>query len=203
MTKINDIEAQIARKLREPLQELGILPAGYDCAVRLHRKERAARRSADFEKNRSPDSDSIRITFEPIAERVEKASPKEPQRENTNSVLSDLIRALDRAESRPGYEFIALKWFRDTALISEGFSWSVDESVRHNVLRDAIDQRLILTHKVPNPKSPQFPVTAIRLNRLMPEVKAVLGTRDREIPDFRPVPIRGEGLSATVLRDRR
>ena len=90
--------------------------------------------------------------------------------------LSDLIRALDRAESRPGYEFVALKWFRDTVLPAEGFPWASYHSARQTVLRDAIDKRLILTSKMPNPRSPQFPVTAIRLNRLVPEVMGILGS---------------------------
>ncbi|HEV2418000.1 MAG TPA: hypothetical protein VGX94_09355 [Terriglobia bacterium] len=117
--------------------------------------------------------------------------------------LCDLIRALDRAESRPGYEFVALKWFRDTALPAEGFSWASDASTKQAILRDAIDRRLILTSRMPNPRSPQFPVTAIRLNRLMPGVKATLGGADDGASGFQPVPIRGENLSVTVLRDRR
>lgn len=37
----------------------------------------------------------------------------------------------------------------------------------------------------------------------MPEVKAILGDREESVCDFYPVSIRGEDLSATVLRDRR
>jgi len=70
-------------------------------------------------------------------------------------------------------------------------------------LRDAIDKRLILTSKIANPKSPQFPVTTIRLNRLIPEVMAILGNEDRRASCFQPVAIRGEGLSTTILHDRR
>ena len=100
--------------------------------------------------------------------------------------LSDLIRALDRAESRPGYEFVALKWFRDTVLPAEGFPWASDHSARQTVLRDAIDKRLILTSKMPNPRSLQFPVTAIRLNRLVPEVTGILGSRKAPCPISSP-----------------
>jgi len=56
---------------------------------------------------------------------------------------------------------------------------------------------------VPNPKSPQFPVTTVRLNRLMPEVKVVLGQNGSSDLDFHPVEIAGEPLSATILRERR
>ena len=74
---------------------------------------------------------------------------------------------------------------------------------RQNVLRSAIEKRLVLVGKVPNPKAPEFPVTTVRLNRLMPEVKTLLGqTVDADL-DFRPIEIRGEPLSATILRERR
>lgn len=206
MTTIKDIEEQIARKISEPLRELGILPYGQRPAVRLHGKIRDKKRSAAFKNNWSPGTDSIRIMFEPVLETSDTdvdAAPQELSPETAGDPLSEIIRALDRAESRPGYHFISLKWFRDTALINEGFAWTAVDSTRHGVLRGAIDKRLILTHQVPNPKSPQFPVTAIRLNRQMPEVKSVLGSQGPEMPGFRPVSVRGEPLSATVLRDRR
>lgn len=208
MTTNSDIEEQIAQRIRELLQELGILSYGYCPVVRLHGKERGKRRSAAFEKNWSLSTDSIHISFQPMLEKSKRreaagAPPREPSPETAGDPLPELIRALDRAESRPGYDFIALKWFRDTALVSERFGWVAAESTRHEVLREAIDRRLILTHKVPNPKSPQFPVTAIRLNRQMPEVMAVLGSWHGDMPDFRPVSVRGEPLSVTVLRDRR
>jgi hypothetical protein len=65
-----------------------------------------------------------------------------------------------------------------------------------------IDKRLVLVGKVPNPKSPQFPVTSIRLNRLMPELQEVLGLPKKDL-DFHPIRIKGEPLSATILRERR
>ena len=98
---------------------------------------------------------------------------------------------------------MSLKWFRDAALASEGPSWAADIVARHDVLREAIDRRYILTSKVANPRPPHFPVTAIRLNRQMPEVGAALGTRASGPPAFHPVPIRGGPLSETILRDRR
>jgi len=71
------------------------------------------------------------------------------------------------------------------------------------VLREAIEKRLVLTNKVPNPKSPQFPVTALRLNRSLPETQAILGTHDTTSSEFQPVAIRGEAISTTILRERR
>jgi hypothetical protein len=124
------------------------------------------------------------------------------EKPTTPGPLSDLIHALDRAESTPGYRFVALKWFRDVRLLDEGFPWAQSEAARRNVLREAIDKRMILTNRVENPKSPQFPVTAIRLNRLFPEVQRILGKAEAAGEDFNPMDIRGEGLSTTVLRDR-
>ncbi len=215
MKTINDIEARLEGEVSGPLKQVGLLPEGYRCRVRIRGKKRDKKRTASFEKNWSPDTDSIAIKFERNTEQPSQAPELRAQpartvpsnqvvasRPVTADPVSDLIRALDRAESRPGYTFVALKWFRDTALLSEGFPWASTESATR-VLRDAIVQRLVLTSKVPNPRSPQFPVTAIRLNRLMPQVKAALGGPEDGLSDFQPVSIRGGDLSATVLRDRR
>lgn len=203
MSTIADVEVRIAQKIPDLLRELGVLPNGYRCKVHLHGKMRKKHRDGDFERNWDPDTDSIRIAFEPKATVENTAEEKTARPAVAEDPLSDLVRALDRAERRPGYEFVSLKWFRDTALAGEGYSWAADESTRHNVLRDAIDRRWILTSKVPNPRPPNFPVTAIRLNRQMPEVEAALGRAGGGPPVFRPVVMRGEALSATVLRDRR
>jgi hypothetical protein len=204
-----DVESEIAQLIPDLLRKLGILPNGYQCEVHLHRGNRKKRRDAQFEGNWDPDVDSIRIAFSPAEKDVESAagdvaSPSIPAKlDPAEDRLSDVLRALDRAEGRPGYEFVSLKWFRDTALASEGLSWAADTSVRHDVLREAIDRRYILTSKVANPRPPNFPVTAIRLNRQMPEVSTALGSRASRPPAFHPVPIRGGPLSETVLRDRR
>jgi hypothetical protein len=216
MKTIHDMEAQAEEKLLQSLRELNLVPAGYRCLVRLRGKSRDKKRTASFEKSWSPDTDVVCIRFEPAREQLSTDSlptrddtpgaapnPTTKSDSTTSDPLSDLVRALDRVESRPGFAFVALKWFRDTALASENFSWAGADSARQAILSDAIEKRLILTSKVPNPKSPQFPVTAIRLNRLTPQVNAILGVRSPDVPDFQPVQIRGEGLSETVLRDRR
>jgi hypothetical protein len=117
--------------------------------------------------------------------------------------LSDLIKCLDHAESRPGYTFVALKWFRDVALPASAPSWAQSDVVRSNVLREGIERRIVLTGRIPNPKSPQFPVTTIKLNRLLPVVRTALGAGGSIEEDFEPIAIRGESLSTTVLRERR
>src|ERR1700722_421615 len=182
-----DVERKLAQRIAELLREVGILPAGYQCEVHLHRGNRKKRRDAEFEGNWDPDTDSIRIECSPMEEETNAASTQTTNRASAEDRFSDLIRALDRAERRPGYQFVSLKWFRDTALVHERFSWASDEFARHDVLREAIDRRWILTSKVANPRPPNFPVTAIRLNRQMPEVNAVLGTRTGNSVVFRPV----------------
>jgi hypothetical protein len=110
---------------------------------------------------------------------------------------------MDRAEKRPGSDFVALKWFRDAVLPAVRPEWS-DAGARAKALLDEIDRGLVRTNKVPNPKSPLFPVTAVRLNRADDEVCAVLGLASGEAgPRFRPLPIRGEPLSNSILRERR
>lgn len=115
---------------------------------------------------------------------------------------AELLRALDRAESTPGWSFVSLKKFRDEILPSADVPSIRSDVERQSVLRSAIEKRLILRKPVPNPKSPQFPVTSIRLNRLMPEVQAALGQPKKDL-DFHPIHIKGEPLSAIILRERR
>ena len=213
MKTIQDVEVQAEQKLAEALKELDLLPEGYQFSVRLRGESREKRRNASFEKNWDPETDSIQITFEPVSQATHRpphavAPPVSTAASPESSgggpdKISNLIRALDRAEARPGYGFVALKWFRDTALPAEDLSWTKIDSERHRVLSEAIERRIILLNKIPNPKSPQFPVTTIRLNRLMPEVRTILGNQDAVWTDFQPVSVRGENLSATVIRDRR
>ena len=132
MTTNADIELELSQTMRECLYKLGILPEGYQCEVHLHRGNRKKRRDADFESYWDPDTDSIRISFSPTEEEVATSTGEvagASRAVNLHSAedrLSDLVRALDRAETRPGYEFVSLKWFRDAALLHEGFSWAAD-----------------------------------------------------------------------------
>lgn len=203
----------------------------YRAHVSLFDKSGRKKKKNASANNWSPDSGEIRIFFEPVAQssssdrvkpdrvkpdrvkpdsdRVKPestpATAKSTERKPamTSDPVSDLVRVLDRTESRPGYEFIALKWFRDVVLPAEGFEWALSDQMRQSVLRETIERRLVLTSRVPNPKSPQFPVTAIRLNRLLPDTQAILGAAGISDSEFDPIEIRGENLSATILRERR
>lgn len=230
--RIEEIEPQFAQKLDAPwkdiLQELSfpVPDNGYRLRVSLHNAKRRKKPSNAAAENWSPtSSDRAEIWFEraPQQQKVPiHASPRgiegpsdrrsqeasEDARTQSTCVQppeAGLLKALDRAESKPGWSFVSLKKFRDEILPAEpsapGASQPTDVHWQ-NLLRSAIDKRFILVGKVQNPKSPQFPVTTIRLNRLMPEVKAVLGGGGAGDLEFRPVEIKGEPLSATVMRER-
>ena len=219
---IKEVELEFARKLdaalQDTLQDLGYsLPKALQVKASLvdpHGRKKRSTASAD---NWSPESGRIEIRFEPGMQEAKPIKPKisqvpaSPVKSDNHSVSAsglhpaqaDLLKALDRAESRPGWNFVPLKKFRDEILLQEHFTSMPTEVERRNVLQTVIDKKLVLTGKVVNPKSPQFPVTTIRLNRLMPEVKALLGQSEGSDLDFRPVEISGEPLSATILRERR
>ncbi len=225
---IEEVESGLERgfaKLRspeyKPLETLlqPLIPKGYRVRVCLvnkadkEGKNRKKRRNASAESWSPQLGDEVRVYFEPetlnpdvmAAEQGRDLSAEQSATKSSavaSEPIHDLVHSLGRAESKPGYQFIALKWFRDVALPGDGFEWAQSDSARQSVLREAIERRLILTSKVPNPKAPQFPVTAIRLNRLLPEIQLILGEQISE-SDFRPVEIRGEKLSTTVLRERR
>ncbi|MGA2878987.1 MAG: hypothetical protein ABSG13_08565 [Bryobacteraceae bacterium] len=216
--KIEELEACLERDfalLRSPAYksldaiQKSLFPPGYRARISLYDsgvKPRKKKRNASAD-NWSPKSGEIRISFEP-----DTLSPSKPAQTDAPATFEahvesdpvvDLVRVLDAVESRPGYNFVALKWFRDTALPEAKLEWAASEPMRQTVLRSSIDRRLVLTSRVQNPKAPQFPTTAIRLNRILPEVKTMLGDRENSIRDFEPVSIRGESLSETVLRERR
>jgi hypothetical protein len=205
--KIADLEFQLERSFSESLSDsLAQRFAGYRPRVSLYENDRKKRHNAGDE-NWSPQTGEIRITFEiePDVESAIRANASESPQTLSPDLpdgLDDLVRQLARAESRPGYSFVALKWFRDAVLPAIRPEWH-DADIRDRILRTAIERRLILTSKVPNPKSPEFPVTAVKLNRSIPEVVAVLGAQGAASTEFHPVPIRGEAISKTILRERR
>src|SRR6266849_9702455 len=221
---VKEVELEFGRKLDSPLtdilQDLGYsLPQSLHVRASLLDSNGRKKRSNAAADNWSPVLGRIEIRFEPVAQEREqinsatsrtaaKESPANPEEQSDGvfvhpaeaDLLRVLVRALDRAESRPGWNFVPLKKFRDEILPQEHLP-SMRTDVEHrSVLNSAIEKKFVLVGRVPNPKAPQFPVTTIRLNRLMPEVKAVLGQTNSHDLDFHPVEISGEPLSATILR---
>jgi len=221
--RIEQLEQDLAQKLVTPLKNT--VPGQYQLRVSLLDSKGRKKRSNASASNWSPGSGRIEIRFEPESERGKTGATEEsggvdisgvqPQRVPANSRASKtsalleieikLLRALDRAESTPGWKFVSLKKFRDEVLPYEPNTpaeFKPSDVHWQEAIRSAIEKRLILIGKVPNPKSPQFPVTSIRLNRLMPDVQEVLGQPKSSL-GFHPIHIKGEPLSATILRERR
>jgi hypothetical protein len=229
-TNIEQVESRIAEELEKPLKE-ALKRHGYP--IHESFRLRLSLLNADGRKKRSnavaqawaPEkSEPAQFWLEPVAvaesvpvskavamaetlplsgERNAKTSPDANDESlDVHPAEAELLRALDRAESTPGWSFVSLKKFRDEILPAENIPYLRSDVERQNALRYAIDNRLILRKPVPNPKSPQFPVTSIRLNRLIPKVQALLGQTKKNL-DFHPIHIKGEPLSAIILRERR
>lgn len=221
---VREVELEFGRKLNSALtdilQDLGYaLPQSHQVRASLLDSNGRKKRSNASADNWSPVQGRIEIRFEPVAreqKQINSQTSQTPAKESptkseklskgipgVHPAEADLLIALDRAESRPGWNFVPLKKFRDEILRLEHFSSMRTDVEQRSVLNSAIEKRFVLVGRVPNPKAPQFPVTTVRLNRLMPEVKAVLGQNDSPDLDFHPVEIPGEPLSATILRERR
>jgi hypothetical protein len=161
----------------------------------------------------SPDSGLVSISYDtspagqPDALETDAAGPAHPDAPphpvHTEDPARDLVLALARAANDPQLGFVSLKWFRDTYLPQQGYAWAAAPENRQRVLVEAIERRWILTSKVPNPKNPQYPVTAIRVNEPLADVRKILSQEAGLGSAFAPITIAGEPLSETVLRERR
>jgi hypothetical protein len=115
--------------------------------------------------------------------------------------IRDLLRALDRAE-RSGAPQILLEWFRDEWLPESRLIWAGASTIRQRILADAIELGLVVTFELPNASHPTRPSIGVRLDRSHPSVVEALH-QGETLPTFRPVPIRGEPASETIIRERR
>ena len=201
------------RELPDDLRPLLSLapPKSGKVHVSLRKKDRQIKKTASAQ-NWSPESGTVSISFEtaetggPSRKGVWKLGliPELEAQEasglrRAGGPLERLVSALQRAEK--DLHFVALKWFRDKCLPQAGFAPQDD---RQSLIVQAIDRGWVFTGKVNNPRTPQFPVTTIRLNRSHPEVRRMLVEEAAEsAPDFRPVDIPGERLSQTILGERR
>lgn len=141
----------------------------------------------------NPETDEIVITFSPVKESESVVLQAEPV--HSDSDFEQVCTAL--AEAETGRSFVALKWFRDDFLPAKGYAWTKTPEDCYAVLTKAIADGWILTSKVTNPRAPQYPTTAIRVNRQRHGQS--LATSPHR---FAPVPVSGEPLSQTILRDR-
>ena len=224
MKKVKEVELEFSKKLdnalADILQDLGYsVPQSHQIKTSLLDSNGRKKRSSASADHWSPVLGRIEIRFEPVhqeqrqvdpatSQPAARVSPAKPEKlsigmPGVHPAEADLLIALDRAESRPGWNFVPLKKFRDEILPQEHLQSIRTDVERRSVLNSVIEKKLVLLGKVINPKSPQFPVTTLRLNRLMPEVKVVLGQTNIQDLDFHPIDISGEPLSATILRERR
>ena len=108
--------------------------------------------------------------------------------EGSGDPLQDFVAALDHVERDPHLHFVSLKWFRDTYLPKRGYDWANDPDLPRQMVHEAAAAEMILTSKVPNPKTPEFPVTTIRLNREHPKVRRILESLAPKISASAPEP---------------
>jgi hypothetical protein len=201
-----------------------LAPPGYQAIVELCGENgRSKRRNANAT-SWNPEEDEVRIYFERSdgesededdrpevrlvpqtrvrAARAVISSYEDGNVEDNNGALppdiddriKELCATLAEAE-RGGHAFIALKWFRDSFLPRKAFNWNQNPESRQLILAEAILRGVVLTSKIPNPKTPAYPTTTIRLNR------AEAGVPE-EAQRFRPVAVQGELVSAALDDDR-
>jgi hypothetical protein len=206
--------------LQRALQFLA--PAGYQAIVELCGENGRSKRRNAPASTWSPEEDELRIYFERIdgdddeleaprqrgnrvAPRAFVAHDNDFDDDVDDSQLAvipadmdvrvkELCAALAEAE-RGGHAFIALKWFRDSFLPRKAFRWNQHPDSRQAVLAECIQRGVVVTSKIPNPKTPAYPTTTIRLNR------AEAGLPE-EAQRFRPVAVTGDSLSDGIEQDR-
>jgi hypothetical protein len=197
-----------------------LAPAGYQVIVELCGENGRSKRRNAPASSWTPEEDEIRVYFERAGEDLEgeDAVPAfQPRARATRPAsvafedgnvddsagalpadiddrIKELCATLAEAE-RGGHAFIALKWFRDSFLPRKAFSWNQNPESRQMILAEAILRGVVMTSKIPNPKTPAYPTTTIRLNR------AEAGVPE-EAQRYRPVAVQGELLSAMLDDDQ-
>ncbi len=188
-----------------------LAPPGYQAIVELCSENgRSKRRNASAD-SWSPEEDEVRIYFErcdgaevapgparfPAA--AESAFDDDESQDaaipaDLDARVKELCAALAEAE-RGGHAFIALKWFRDSFLSRKAFRWNQHPESRQAVLAEAIQRGVVVTSKIANPKTPAYPTTTIRLNRVeagMPD----------EAQRFHPVTAHGDSIAEAIEEER-
>lgn len=191
-----------------------LAPPGYQAIVELCSENGRSKRRNASANVWSPEEDEVRIYFERIdgeeaSPRPVRSTPRAVAEHNFDEVndsqeslipadldarVKELCAALAEAE-RGGHAFIALKWFRDSFLPRKAFRWNQNPESRQSVLAEAIQRGVVLTSKIANPKTPAYPTTTIRLNRVEAGIP-------EEAQRFHPVEVHGETLSAVIEEER-
>jgi hypothetical protein len=104
-----------------------------------------------------------------------EASSDMPTPPDPNLAIEAVVRVLGRAEGDPNFSFVALKFLRDQ-LLPRHVAWAGIPHEAQIQINRAIDAGAVVTTKVENPRQPQYPVTAVKLNRDNAIVQRVLAT---------------------------
>ncbi|MEM7199524.1 MAG: hypothetical protein AAF628_04615 [Planctomycetota bacterium] len=91
--------------------------------------------------------------------------PSRERRDEDVDPFGDLVQVVLEAERNPQLNFVALKFLRDRLLPQSRLTWTRSPQTCQRVIADAIEQGILSTCKKPNPRNPEFPVTAVELNR--------------------------------------
>jgi hypothetical protein len=190
-----------------------LAPAGYQAIVELCSESGRSKRRNALADTWSPEEDEVRIYFE----RIDGAEPA-PRPVRTTRAAADLgyddeddsqeavipadldarvkelCSALAEAE-RGGHAFIALKWFRDSFLPRKSYRWNQHPESRQLVLAEAIQRGVVVTSKIANPKTPAYPTTTIRLNRVEAGIP-------EEAQRLHPVEAQGESIVEAIEEER-
>src|ERR1039458_3944738 len=172
--RIKQVEPRFAQELETPLKDtlkkFGYsIPESFRLRVSLLQANGRKKRSDAGADTWAPESERMEFWLEPstaekTGSQVEVPRPTEmlplsnPTRAETSQSITgtgiqvhpsevELLRALDRAESTPGWSFVSLKKFRDEILPLEDVPFLRSDVERQNALRYAIDKRLILRGK--------------------------------------------------------
>ncbi len=180
LTMVRDLAAQNA--LPPVLAPLNLIapPRGFFVNVELKPYTDHARAE---EWSRDPRWDArngeVHLTYEPAREERFERGPRDdsdrgpdrgparhepPAPPNEEAALRDIIEVVARAESDPSFKFLALKFLRDQ-LLPRHVAWAGLPHEAQIQINRAIDAGALGTTKVENPRMPQYPVTAVALNR--------------------------------------
>jgi hypothetical protein len=190
-----------------------LAPPGFQVIVELCSESGRSKRRTASADTWSPEEDEVRIYFERIegdepmprltrAARATTTQAAEEEEEEEEAILpadldsrvKELCAALAEAE-RGGHAFIALKWFRDSFLPRKAFRWNQQPEARQAILAEAIQRGVVLTSKIANPKTPAYPTTTIRLNRVEAGIP-------EEAQRFHPIEVQGVPVGAAIDDER-
>jgi len=131
-----------------------------------------------FQRSMPPDLLSMDVEFEPLEDSVQPAELQHEDTPPSEEAYSDsdfsweaFVLLLARLEDT--LPFVSLKYLKNHVLTPNHGGGSTNQS-KGELIRRAIHDKLIDTHKIPNPRNPEFGTTVCVLNRRHPDVRRIL-----------------------------